>query len=433
MKAVTAVLLFFLPAYVGGSAAEIEVDYDPEAFVSTIRVRAEEGRVAWSDVLRGFARARGHDDTALDGTIPDATFEVTGRKGILVRAGLNLALRPHVRFDVQRDRNGDPWLVTRLDRAAMMASKRRFQARFRDAFLRKRANKKGQDYGLVLEEDWEDVAGDRPLVVLIHGLNSHPEETEGLISAVDDAGFPRGTFRYPNDQAIVDSAKLLAEELAEIAESHPDRTVSLVTHSMGGLIARAVVEDPELDPGNVRQLIMAAPPNHGSSLAHFYFGLDFWEHVISDARKRREVGMFYAAVEDGLAQAAWDLRPGSPLLTQLNARGRNATMAYSIILGTRAPLTEGDLDMLRQKLSAAGEKSRWVRFFGSRLQTRLEDMDEVVEGKGDGVVSVERGRLEGVDDVVQIEVGHVGMLGSSESRAARSVQAEVLARLNASP
>ena len=431
MRAVVVVAALLLPTSASGWAAEIEVEYDPDAFVSTIRIRAEDGKVAWSDLLRGLARARGHDDTALDGTIPDARFEVAGRKGILVRTGLNLALRPHVHFDLDRDQDGEPWMVTRLDRAATMASKRRFQAWFREGFLRRRASEKGQDYGLVLEENWEDEATERPLVVLIHGLNSRPEEIEGLLAAVDEAGFARGTFRYPNDQSILDSAELLAKELAKIAQEYPDRSVSLVTHSMGGLVARAVIEDPQLDPGNVRQLIMVAPPNHGSSLAHFYFGLDFWEHSISDARKRRETGLFYAAVEDGLSQAAQDLRPGSPLLAQLNGRGRNPKVVYSIILGTRAPLTEADLELLRQRLASAGQKSRWVRFFGSRLQTRLEDMDEVVNGKGDGVVSVERGRLEGVEDVVLLQVGHIGGLGSSDSHAAKSIRSEVLARLRA--
>ena len=35
----------------------------------------------------------------------------------------------------------------------------------------------------------------------------------------------------------------------------------------------------------------------------------------------------------------------------------------------------------------------------------LGDMDEVVKGKGDGAVSVERGRLEGVQEVV-VDLGH---------------------------
>ena len=433
MRTAAILMLLLLPTSAHSRAAEIEVEYDPDAFVSTIRVRAEDDKVAWADVLRGLARARGHDDTALDGTVPDASFHVTGAKGILVRAGLNVALRPHVHFDLERDEDGEPWLVTRVDRAAMLASKRHFQEWFRNAVVRRRVRGEGQTYGLVLEKNGLDASPDLPLVVLIHGLNSGPEEIEGLLTAVRDAGFACGTFRYPNDQPVADSAKLLAEELAKFTEDHPHRRVSLVTHSMGGLIARTVIEDPRLDPGNVRQLIMIAPPNHGSTLAHFSFGLDVWEYVLNDSRKSRDASLFYAAVEDGLSQAADDLRPGSPLLNHLNARGRNPNVAYSIILGTKAPLTEADLALLQRRLAAAGRQSRWVRFFGSRLQTWLADLDEVVYGKGDGVVSVQRGRLDGVQDVVLLEFGHTSILGHPSSHVAKSVYREVAARLTANP
>lgn len=433
MKTAAILMILLLSASADSRAAQIEVEYAPDALVSTIRVKAEDDKVAWVDVLRSLARARGHDDTALDGTMPDAGFYVTGVKGILVLAGLNVALRPHVHFDVERDENGEPWLVIRVDRETLLASKRRFQEWFRGAVVRRRAIGGGQTYGLVFEKNGLDAAPDLPLVVVIHGMNSRPEETEGLLSAVRDAGFACGTFGYPNDQPIGDSAKLLAQELAKLLEDRPHRRVSLVTHSMGGLVARAVIEDPRLDPGNVRQLIMVAPPNHGSTLANFSFGLDVWEHIPSDARKSRDVGLFYAAVEDGLSQAAADLRPGSPLLNRLNARGRNPNVAYSIILGTKAPLTEADLAILQQRLAAAGEQSRWVRFFGSRLQTWLADLDEMVDGKGDGVVSVQRGRLEGVQDVVLLEFGHTGVLGHPNSSIAKSVYREVVSRLTATP
>ena len=433
MRTAAILICLVLPTFADSRAAEIEVQYDPDAFVSTIRIKAEDDKVAWVDVLRGLSRARGHDDTALDGTMPNAGFPVTGATGILVRAGLNAALRPHVQFDLERDEDGEPWLVTRLDRAALTASKRRFQQSFRNAVVRRRAGGDGQTYGLMLQKNDQDTSPDLPVVVLIHGLNSRPEETEWLLTAVRDAGFGCGTFRYPNDQPIADSAELLARELAKFSEAHPGRKVSLVTHSMGGLVARAVIEDPRLDPGNVRQLIMIAPPNHGSTLANFSFGLDVWEHVLGDSRKSRDVGLFYAVVEDGLSQAADDLRPGSPLLNRLNGGVRNPNVAYSIILGTKAPLTEADLALLQRRLADAGRQNRWVRFFGSRLQTWLGDLDEVVDGKGDGVVSVQRGRLDGVQDVVLLEFGHTGILGHPGSRIAESLRREVLTRLKDAP
>jgi pimeloyl-ACP methyl ester carboxylesterase len=235
-------------------------------------------------------------------------------------------------------------------------------------------------------------------------------------------------FRYPNDQPVADSAKLLAGELKEFAEDHPGRGVSLVTSSMGGLVARAVIEDPDLDPGNVRQLIMIAPPNHGSALARFGFGLDLWEHVSGRLRKE-ETRLFYSLVEDGLSEAAADLRPDSPFLRQLNARERNPRVRYTILLGTGGPLRPMELAALRKSVAAAGQRTRWVRFFGARTEQWLEDLDEVVEGKGDGAVSIERGRLEGVKDTVLLKFRHAPELPARVSNDMDKLHQEIVKRI----
>ena len=96
-------------------------------------------------------------------------------------------------------------------------------------------------------------------VVLVHGLNSRPEDVASFIPAIERADLIPATLRYPNDQPITDSAVLLASELRALKTKYPNRKVRLLTHSMGGLVARSVVET-DLDPGNVSQLIMVAPP-----------------------------------------------------------------------------------------------------------------------------------------------------------------------------
>ena len=409
--------------------SKISVAHDAESFVTTISIRAINNRVAWSDVLRGLARARGYDDSALEDVLPGGSFDVTGNRWRIFRMGLNLALSPKIRFTTERaeDRRDEPRLVIRLDRAALMASRRRFKAWFRNALMEKLPGR-SRDFGLALDDQWHRAPADRNLVVFIHGLNSRPEELAELLAAARNDGFPCAEFRYPNDQPIAHSARLLAGELAQLAKDHPARGVSLVTHSMGGLVARAAVEDPGLDPGNVRRLIMIAPPNHGSTLARFAFAMEFREHVPGDARGRK-VDLFYAFIEDGLAEAARDLIPDSPFLRALNARTRNPKVRYAIFLGTRGPLSEDDLARLRQAVARAGDRDRWVRFFGNRVHTWLEDLDETINAKGDGVVSVARGRLEGVPDTVVLDFSHVGVLQSSGGGDAKKVHQEVLKRL----
>jgi hypothetical protein len=65
----------------------------------------------------------------------------------------------------------------------------------------------------------------------------------------------------------------------------------------------------------------------------------------------------------------------------------------------------------------------------------LSDIDELVEGKGDGVVAVERGRLEGVADTLVLPFGHLSVTGKAitgepGSEVVLQVQAAILERLN---
>ncbi|HUT13294.1 MAG TPA: alpha/beta fold hydrolase [Thermoguttaceae bacterium] len=417
---------------VENSQTDIRVRHDDDAFITTISIPAADGRVAWADVLRGLARARGFDDSALLGVLPQGRIELGGTRGRLFRAGLNLALSPHLRFDVAAaETPGDPpWLVITLDRAALLASQRKFEVSLRTAFL-PRPSGGDRPYGLDLDDDWEKAPVEKDLVVLVHGLNSSPEQVAGLLAAARREGLPCGTFRFPNDRAVADSAKLLADELGRFAREHPGRGVSLLTHSMGGLIARAVIEDPRSDPGNVRRLIMVAPPNQGSALARFAFALDLWEYLAAEGQ-RNEVSRFYALIEDGLSEAAVDLRPGSLLLRTLNARPRNPRVRYTIFLGSEAPLAEKDLAVLKQKIAAAGKRNRWVRLLGPNAHEWLDDLDEVIDGKGDGAVSIRRGRLEGVEDTVVLRFGHLGVLQWPGQGDMRKVHDGVLQRLKGS-
>lgn len=388
-------------------APTIRVEHDQQKFVTKVGIRSTDGNVAWSDVLLGLARARGYDDKALAGVLPDVSFNLGAVGWRLLRTALNLSLAPDIRIDVQRPAaGGDPWLVITMDEAALLESQRKFTKRLRGAILRT-GRQKRTTYGLALKSGWHRAPAGKDLVITVHGLNSEPEAMEPLLAGPRKDGFPCGAFRYPNDQSIDESGKMLAAELGRLAHKHPRRRIALVTHSMGGLVARVAVEDPALDPGNVWRLVMIAPPNQGSLLAHFAYGLDLSEHV-RDRQRKKQAGIFYALVEDGLSEAYTDLKPGSVFLTRLNARRRNPGIRYTIFLGASTPIKDEDLAALRRSL--ANPANRWVRFFGSKVRDWINDMDEVVDGRGDGAVAVKRGRLAGVPDTHVLKFNHISVL-----------------------
>lgn len=283
-------------------------------------------------------------------------------------------------------------------------------------------------YGLRLEDGWERADPTKPVVILVHGFNSTPQQNAALMLPIHAAGFPCGTFAYPNDYVLLKSAQMMSSELHRFAARFPHRQVILVCHSMGGLVARACVEDSLYDPGNVERLIMIAPPTHGTIIAHFAVGTDLWEHWIS----RRQGGPWqrvHDSIVDGLGEAAEELCPQSIFLRELNSRPLNPHVRYTVLLGTGARLSEGQARWIRESICDSLAKIPGADTTAKGLDAILADIDELVEGKGDGVVAVKRGRLDGVADTLIMPFGHLAVTGEPSNESLRDVQHAVLERV----
>lgn len=263
-----------------------------------------------------------------------------------------------------------------------------------------------------------------PLVVLLHGYNSNAAHGAAFAAALRESGLPCAAFVYPNDQPLGESAKLLSRELKRLRKKLPRREVALVAHSMGGLVARACVENPALAPGNVARLVMIAPPNHGTLLARFAVGTDLCEHFLK-WKGGGPIDRVRAAIVDGLGEATEDLEPESAFLTRLNARERNPRVKYTILLGTGGKVQRWELDLARRAVRYCG-KIPFMDEPVDKLDRLLADLDEIVRGAGDGVVAVKRGKLKGVADTVILPFAHLTVMGPD---GGPRVQSEVLKRL----
>lgn len=274
----------------------------------------------------------------------------------------------------------------------------------------------------------EQTSAPPQLVLYIHGLNSRPEDLKQLVQEASRAGHVCGTYRYPNDQSITLSAIALANDLRSLRQRWSTTEVTLVTHSMGGLVARAMIENPKIDPGCVTKLVMVAPPNHGSLLAQHACSLDIWEFIRSPDR-RREAGLIAGSFVDGQGQAIRDIRPGSDFLQRLNAQTRNADVKYSLVLGTGGPLRRRSLRGAQQLLSIASRRCRWVSTAERQFEQHVLASDELFAGYGDGFVAVRRGQLDGVADLVIERFSHASILGRRDTAGVARARAEILARL----
>lgn len=106
-------------------------------------------------------------------------------------------------------------------------------------------------------------------VILVHGIYSSHETFGPLIEKLrHQEHIPTttafGFFDYDFKQSISTSGSQLAEKLIEISEKHPDIPISLVGHSMGGLVCRFALLKHGDQLSNVNRLIMLGTPNHGT-------------------------------------------------------------------------------------------------------------------------------------------------------------------------
>ena len=289
--------------------ANVEIQHDQDTFVTKLEISTEGGQLVWSDLLCGLARARGYDDGELVELLPSGGFQLDRTWAKATVFAMNQIGRPYFTFAI-KDRVASPekTLVVGLNRLVLLESKRRFKQRVKSLLTMADVRKTRSKFGLRRPRGLSDETSQ--LVVSVHGYNAYAGDLEHVMAGPKANGLLCARFSYPNDQSIDHSAQLLSGELKRLANEFPTLNVSLVTHSMGGLVARRTIEDASLDPGNVRRLIMICPPNHGSELAQFAFAMDLWQFLTNRLRSK-DLSFFYASVEDGLAEAATDLEPDS--------------------------------------------------------------------------------------------------------------------------
>ena len=357
-----------------------------------------------SDLVGRLAGATGR--TVARPPVP-VELPVTGAAWALTRRLLVESLGPEATVEIQ----GQELVVTLDPRLSAPDRVLEWQRRLDQLAARgEREAKRRMGYGMHALGSYRPNDPARPTVCLVHGMNSSSRGFVHMIPQIEEAGYGIVVFDYPFNHPLEESSARFRRDWQKFRRLHGEtRPWAILAHSMGALVARALVEDPAQPAGDISTLILIAPVSQGSSLARAQALRQWLQGLQTVAGKSPADPLAYLG--NGEGEAAVDILPGSAFLTTLNGRPRRAGVAYHILAGDAGfmPLAgrrriEAQLQAMRRQGGLLAGLSRVV---SHDLPAQL---DELCDGTGDGCVSVEHTKLEGVTDHVTIHANHAELI-----------------------
>ncbi len=395
-----------------------------------ISIEAKNGKVSWAKIADAVAKQAGVEIPAIKRIPSGGELDIKAPATRWILVGVNLALQPAIRISARRRTES---VVIEIDKTEIEHARKKWGARLRHVKTAADAAK-GETFGIVPYDATKKLENAKQIAIIVHGFNSSPKQFQPLASKIESPqtrseAIRTASFHYSTRKGVANAAREFEKHLKQLVQKNPDCEITLITHSMGGIVSRLVIEKDNFELPQIKQIIMVAPPNKGSNLALLPIGTDRFDPVLAriDRTKIRDT-LRQLVAEVNLAVE--DLRPKSELMKKLDKQKRNPNIDYSIILGNKAVLTATQAQVLKtfsKQMKTA--KQKHVVKGGQEIAEVLAKLSqELVSPQGDGVVGLNSGKLRGVDDVVVLKFKH-NDISTKDSKEQAAIYAEILKRI----
>jgi pimeloyl-ACP methyl ester carboxylesterase len=172
-------------------------------------------------------------------------------------------------------------------------------------------------------------------VFLVHGINGSPRDFDRLAARLRSTPYQAAAFFYPTGMPLASAARELGARLAEFLRRHPTRGFAVVGHSMGGLVAKGMLDEfdvPREFPA-WRVLVGISSPWNGVAAANHSGRLRShpasWEDLGSTSAFVRRINTT-PFPEQVAFYLFWGARSGGSLLSALGGNDGRLTVASMV-------------------------------------------------------------------------------------------------------
>ncbi len=139
-------------------------------------------------------------------------------------------------------------------------------------------------------------------VILLHGLARTNSSMGKLEKQLTEEGFRVVNLGYPSRDYVIEQLSKRAINPA-LEECKSEKTVSFVTHSLGGILVRQYLSQQKIS--NLKRVVMLGPPNRGSEVVDKMSQVPGFDFI--NGKAGMQLGTDSNSIPNTLGQADFDV------------------------------------------------------------------------------------------------------------------------------